>query len=203
MATKRSKNADTERLDEAHFEHAIKMLEPTDGTKAWTKKDACAYLGIAYNTTRLAALIQKYQEDKAKNKARRAEKRGTPATQAEIQYIVSSYLEGVPIDSIGASLYRGTTFVKAALFKYSVPIRQTAHSYFRPELVPEDACKDKFAIGEKVYSMRYDSLALIKSEYSPGVYAIYLLAEKWRQFAYQPNYELASLAHLKEAGISV
>ena len=203
MATKRSKNHDTERLEDNHFEHVIKMLEPADGTKAWTKKDACAYLGIAYNTTRLASLIQKYKEDKAKNKAKRAEKRGTPATLAEIQYIISSYLEGDPIDSIADSLYRGTTFVKAVLYRFAVPIRQAAHSYFRPEMVPEDACKDKFTVGEKVYSMRYDSLAVIRSEFSPGVYSIFLLADKWQQFAYQPSYELASLEHLKKAGISV
>ena len=201
MATKRTKNADTERLDPSNFEHVIKMLEPTDGSKAWTKKDACAYLGIAYNTTRLGTLIQKYKDDKEKDKARRAEKRGTPATLGEIQYIVSSYLEGAAVDSIANSLSRGTTFVKSILHRHSVPIRQAAHSYFRPSMVPDDACKDKFEIGEKVYSMRYDSLAVVKSEFSPGVYSIFLLAEKWQQFAYQPNYELASLEHLRKAGV--
>ena len=201
MATKRSKTADTERLDDAHFEHVIKMLEPAEGTKAWSKKDACAYLGIAYNTTRLGTLIQKYKDDKAREKARRAEKRGTPATQAEIQHTVSSYLEGATIDSIASSLYRGTTFIKAILHKYSVPIRQPAHSYFQPGLVPDEACKDKFAVGERVYSMRYDSLAEIKSEFSPGVYSIFLLGEKWMEFAYQPSYELASLEHLRKAGV--
>lgn len=201
MATKRSKSADTEKLDDAHFEHVIKMLEPTDGSKPWTKKDACAYLGITYNTTRLGTLIQKYKDDKEKEKARRAEKRGTPATPGEISFIVSTYLEGGAIDSIADSLYRGPTFVKAVLHKFSVPIRQAAHSYFRPGMVPDEACKDKFEIGEKVYSMRYDSLAIIKSEFSPGVYSIFLLSDKWLQFAYQPNYELASLEHLRKAGI--
>ena len=200
MATKRTKNQDTERLTDTNFEHVIRMLVSTDGTKAWTKKDACAYLGITYNTTRLASLIQKYQEDKAREKARRAEKRGTPATQGEIQYIVSSYLEGGTIDSIANSLYRGPAFIKSTLEKFSVPIRQSAHSYFRPGLVPDNACKDKFAIGERVYSMRYDSLAEIKSEFSPGVYSIFLLGEKWMEFAYQPNYELASLEHLRVLG---
>ena len=50
-------------LDDIHIEHVIKMLEkPADGTKAWTKKECCAYLGIAYNTTRLNTLIEKYKE---------------------------------------------------------------------------------------------------------------------------------------------
>jgi hypothetical protein len=197
MATKRVKNED-ERLDDAHMDHVIKMLEPTDGTKAWTKKECCAYLGITYNTTRLGTLIEKYKERKAADAARRAEKRGKPATDGEIAYIISSYLEGGTIDSISSALYRGSTFVRSILDRFSVPIRNTSHSYFRPGLVPEEAIRTKFTVGEVVYSMRYDSLAKIRSEFSPGVYAIYLMSEKQQQFAYQPAEELASLEHLKK-----
>ena len=203
MATKRTKNADNERLDSASIERVIKLLEPTDGSKPGTKKDACAILGITYNTTRLGNIVEKYKADKERDAARRAEKRGKPATETEINYVISSYLEGETIESICNSLYRGNSFVKGILFRYAVPIRQPAHSYFRPELVPDDACKDSFALNEKVYSMRYDSLAIVKSEFSPGVYCLFLLSEKWRQYCYQPAIELASLDHLRKMGINV
>jgi hypothetical protein len=202
MATRRTKNSESERLDDASIERVIALLEPKEG-KAGTKKDACAILGIAYNTSRLGSLIEKYKENKAKEAARRAEKRGTPASKQEVNYVITAYLEGTPVDTIASALYRGTTFVKSILATYAVPIRQSAHSYFKPELVPDEACRDRFNIGERVYSMRYDSLAVIKSEFSPGVYSMFLLADKWQQFAYQPAYELASLEHLRKAGIEV
>jgi hypothetical protein len=203
MATRRTKNADSERLDDASLERVIALLEPKDGSKPGTKKDACAILGIAYNTTRLTSLIEKYKENKARDAARRAEKRGKPATEAEISYVISSYLEGSTVEAISNSLFRGPAFVKAILYRYSVPTRQSAHSYFKPEMVPEAAMRDTFAVGEKVYSMRYDSLAEIKSEFSPGVYSLFLLSEKWKQFCYQPAYELASLEHIRKMGIAI
>ena len=203
MATRKSKNQDQERLDPASMERVIALLEPQDGSKPGTKKDACQILGITYNTTRLTSLIEKYKEAKATEKARRAERRGKPATPVEISYTISSYLEGETVESISSSLYRSSGFVKSILETYHVPIRQAAHSYFRPGLVPDQAMRDTFKVGEKVYSMRYDSLAEVRSEFKPGVYCLFLLAEKWKQFCYQPSYELASLEHLASAGVKL
>ena len=150
MATKRLKDVDNERLSETNLNHVIKMLEkPAEGTKAWTKKECCAYLGIAYNTTRLGTLIEKHKEAKLRESTKRAEKRGTPATPAEISYTIQEYLEGATVDSISDSLFRGPTFFKGILVKYGVPLRNVPHDYFKPELVPEDAMRDSFAIGEK------------------------------------------------------
>lgn len=201
MATRKPK--DDEKLDDANMERVIKFLEPKDGTKPGTKKDACQILNITYNTTRLGNLIEKYKERKAKEAERRAEKRGKPATQAEIQYVIQSYLEGDTVDGISKALYRSSNFVTTILHRYSVPIRQSAHSYFRPELVPDDAVRESFDINEKVYSMRYDSLARIDKEFAKGVYRIYLLSDKWLEYAYQPAEELASLDHLRKIGINV
>jgi hypothetical protein len=197
MATKRTKN-ENERLDDASIERVIKHLE-----EKGTKKDACAILNISYNTVRLGNILDKYVARKADEAKRRAEKRGKPATPAEITYTIQAYLEGSTVEAISSSLYRSASFVKTILTKYAVPIRQSAHSYFRPELVPEDAMRPTFKVGEKVYSMRYDSLADIRSEFKPGIYCIFLLGEKWQQFAYQPAEELASLEHLKEVGINL
>jgi len=198
MATRRTKNADTERLDATHIERVIEHLE-----NKGTKKDACNILNIAYNTSRLDKLIEKYKTDKERDAAKRAEKRGKPASSAEIAYAIQAYLEGDTIDSISTALFRGATFVNSILDSYGVPRRQSAHSYFRPELVPDAAVRDRFAVGEKVYSMRYDSLASIEKELSEGVYRIYLLSDKWREFAHQEAAELASLEHLRKAGVDV
>lgn len=202
MAIKRSKNADTERLDATHIERVLELLEPKEG-KPGTKKDACQILGIAYNTTRLATILEKYKTDRLREAEKRAEKRGKPATSTEIIYVIQAYLEGDTLDSISNALFRSSSFVNSILNIYAVPRRQSAHSYFRPELVPDEACRNEFKVGEKVYSMRYDSLASIEKEISKGVYRIYLLSDKWREFAHQEAAELASLEHLKKVGVIV
>lgn len=204
MATK---NTD-ERLDEAHMERVIAALEPENGAKAITKKEACNILGIAYNTTRLASLIEKYKESKARDAKRRAELRGKPATSDEVNYIISSYLEGSTIDAISHSTFRSSSFIRRILEQYSVPLRATSYDYFNPGGVPTEAARTRFEIGEVVYSARYDSLARIDSEqvdkrYLGYIYRIYLLAEKWQQSAYTEAYELASLEHLRKIGIKL
>lgn len=205
MATRRSKNEE-ERLDDASIERVIELLEPKEG-KPGTKKEACQILGIAYNVTRLAKIIEDYKKAKAREAERRAALRGKPATNDEIVFVISEYLEGATIDSITKSTYRPVNFVKSILEKNAVPIRATSHDYFRPELIPEGAVRDRFAVGERVYSARYDSIAEVEKE-SKGkngewVYRIWLLAEKWKQYAYQPVEELASLEHLRAIGVKV
>lgn len=200
MATKKS---DSERLDAAHMERVISLLEPKDGTKSITKKEACNILNITYNTTRLGSLIEKYKEGKARDAAKRAEKRGKPATEAEITYAIQSYLEGSTVDSISNSLYRGANFVNTILEQFSVPRRKVGHSYFRPALIPDAATRSEYKIGEKVWAARYDCLAKIEGIFKPGQYRIYLLDEKHSQYAYQPAEELASLEHLRKIGVNV
>jgi hypothetical protein len=203
MATRKSKSSDSERLDDAHMERVISLLEPKDQSKPITKKEACQILNITYNTTRLGALIEKYKDNKARDAAKRAEKRGKPATEAEIQYAIQSYLEGETVDAISKSLYRGPTFINSILDNCGVPRRQSAHSYFKPTLIPEACMRESFKVGEKVYSARYDSLAVIEGIFKPGQYRIYLLNERHSQYAYQPAEELASLDHLRKLGVNV
>ena len=172
-----------------------------------TKKDACAILGIAYNTTRLDTLIEKYLEKNARDASRRAALRGKPATQDEIVYAIQEYLEGSPIDAISKATYRGPAFIKAILEKYDVPVRKSSSDYYNPELIPDGAVRDRFAIGEVVYSAKYDSTARIDSEHLHEkygwIYRVYLLAEKWQQSAWQECYELASLEHLRKLGVRI
>ena len=203
MATRKTR-AEIERLDDASMEKVIAALEQE---KPITKKAACEMLAIAYNTTRLGTLIEKYKEAKARDSARRAKLRGTPATAEEITYVIQEYLEGSTIDALTKSTFRPANFIKHILEKYSVPIRATSHDYFKPELIPEGAMRDRFPIDEKVYSARYDSMAVIEAEQphksEEWVYRIWLLSERWLEYAYQPANELASLEHLRTLGVRV
>ena len=205
MARKRSE-LEEELMTEANIIRVIKLLEPQEG-KAITKKDACQILGMAYNTTRLATIIEDFKKKQERTAQRKAELRGKPATQDEIVYIISEYLNGETVDAISKNTYRGPAFIKQILENNDVPIRQTSHDYFRPELIPDGATRERFKIGEVVYSARYDSIARIdmeqKSDKYGFIYRIWLLAEKWKQSAYQEAYELASLEHLRQIGVRV
>lgn len=202
MATRANK--ENELLTPANLDRVIAGFE---ATPKMTKKDACAILGIAYNTTRLDNLIVAYQEKNARDAARRAALRGKPATQDEIVYVIQEYLEGSPVDAISKATYRGPAFIKAILEKYNVPVRTSSASYFSPELIPDGAVRDRFAVGEVVYSAKYDSTARIDAEQSHPrygwIYRVYLLAEKWQQSAWQECYELASLEHLRKLGVRI
>lgn len=207
MARKRSE-LEEELMTDANIARVIRLLEPTEeGAKPITKKDACSILGMAYNTTRLAAVIQQYKDKQARDKKFRQEKRGKPITTQELQYIISEYLSGEPIDAISKSTYRSVGMVKQVLEQNAVPLRVMGHSYFSPQLIPDGATRDRFKVGEVVYSARYDVLAKISGELKQcekhgWVYSLWLKG-KWQQFAYQPAYELASLEHLRELGVPV
>lgn len=207
MATRRTKSSDLEKLDPQNLDKVIALLEPEDG-KPISKKDACAMLCIAYNTTRLASLIEKHKEKKLAVAARRAALRGKPATTQETQFIISSYLEGDTVSSLAERTYRSVGLITQILENHSVPIRAKAHDYFRPELIPEAAMRDRFKVGEVVYSARYDSTARIDGELENSskhgwVYRLWLMSDKWKEYCYQPASELASLQHLRVLGVQI
>lgn len=209
MARGRKASVDTEKLTDTNIARVIGLLNPIEGSteKPITKKNACEILGIAYNTTRLGTIISQYEERIARDKAKRAEKRGKRATAEEISYAIQEYLNGETIDSISKSLYRSPAMIKNILLENSVPIRQSSHNYFKPELIPDGAVKERFKVGDIVYSARYDSTAKIEAESEHKVYGwvyrIWLLSDAWKQYANQPACELASLDHLKELGVTV
>ena len=195
-------------MTDANIAKVIRLLDPQEeGVKPITKKDACQILGMSYNTVRLSNVIEEYKERKAKDAKRRAELRGKPATKDEICYVISEYLGGETIQALSKITHRGPQFIKDILESNSVPIRVPGHSYFRPELIPDGAVRERFKLGEKVYSARYDSIAVIdtekKSDPYGWVYRIWLPGESLNQYAYQPAYELASLQHLVELGVAL
>lgn len=198
MANKKTKNGENEKLDFNNVERVIKLLEAKPPI---TKKAACEILNIAYNTARLDKILEKHREGVERDKKLRAQKRGTPATKEEVSYIAKSYLNGESVESISSSLHRPSTLVTQVLDTYGVPRRQRAHNYFKPLLIPEACVRTEFKTGERVYSARYDSLCVVEAELKhkdEKCYRIWLLGDRWQQYACQPASELASLEHLKE-----
>jgi transposase len=198
------KASDHEDLSEPTIKRVIEALAHIPPC---TKKHACEMLNISYNTSRLAKIIEQYEEKVAYRTMRRAEKRGKSATPDEIQTVATEYLEGKGITEIAQMLFRSTAFIKSIIAQYGVPTRQSSKNYFTPELIPDRAVRERFAVGEGVYSARYDCYATIKSEelHKSGeyVYRIFLEEEDSQMFAYQPASELASLQHLRDLGIKL
>ena len=208
MATRKRSVTEEEMMTGANIAKVIRLLEPTEeGKKPITKKDACAMLGMAYNTTRLGTIIEEYKQKQVRISDRKSQLRGKPATQEEKVYIISEYLNGETVDAISKMTYRSSRFIKDVLEGNSVPIRVPGSSYFNPELIPDNAVRERFKIGEVVYSSRYDSTARIDAEQKTSkhgfVYRVWLLAEKWQQNAYQEAAELASLEHLRQMGVRI
>lgn len=208
MPIKRKRSASEEELmTDSNISKVIKLLEPQEqGAKPITKKDACQMLGMSYNTTRLATIIDQFKQKQARTAQRKAELRGKPITQNETVYIISEYLNGETVESISKTTYRSSGLIRKVLEDNAVPLRVTGHSYFKPELIPEASIRTRFNLGEVVYSARYDSPAKIDAEQETKhgfVYRIWLLSDKWMQFAYQEATELASLEHLRQLGVKI
>lgn len=207
MARKRKTELEEERMTDSNLSRVIRLLEPEEGKKPITKKDACQMLGMAYNTTRLGTIIEQFKERQRRTAEQRAKLRGKAVTKDEKIFIIQEYLTGSTIDAITKSTYRGVTIVKQVLDEYSVPLRIPGQNYFNPQLIPDGAARDKFEVGEVVWSARYGSLAKIYSEkLDPKhghIYHMWLMDDKWRQYCWQPYYELASLQQIRELGVQV
>lgn len=206
MAKKRTQS-EQEKMTDTNIQRVIGLLEPKlAGVKPITKKDACQILGMAYNTSRLDNILQQFKDKQKRDSERRAALRGKPATKDEISFVIKEYLEGATVESISRSTYRGVEFIKRVLDDYHIPKRNSSHDYFHPQLIPEGAMRDKFEVGEVVYSARYDSTAKVLSEQAHPtfgwVYKLWLTNERWLQYAFQPACELASLKHLQELGVA-
>jgi hypothetical protein len=207
MARKRKTELEEERMTDSNLSRVIRLLEPEDGKKPITKKDACQMLGMAYNTTRLGTIIEQFKERQRRTAEQRAKLRGKAVTKDEKIFIIQEYLSGATIDAITKSTYRGVTIIKQVLDEYSVPLRIPGQNYFNPQLIPDGATRDRFEVGEVVWSARYGSLAKIHSEkLDPKhghIYHMWLMDDKWRQYCWQPHYELASLQQIRDLGVQV
>lgn len=191
MARGRVKIKEGEDLSETTIERVKEAL-----ANGCTKKDACAMLNIAYNTTRLNKIIEGYDENKAYRAERRKAVRGTPISTVEKASMVKMYLEGESLTSISDSTFRSTAIIKRVLKSYNVPLRDASNNYHNPVFIDGDY-KEDFEPGDLVYSARYNCPAYIDKymgEHSQhgSYFRIYLIGEH-SQYAVQPFYELADL----------
>jgi hypothetical protein len=203
MLKKRIKVKDEENLSDANIRKVIALLE---AEKPITKKDACILLNISYNTTRLGTIVENYKAEQVVRKELRAKRRGKAPTNDEISTVITSYLEGDPIYKIAERVYRPTLFVKNVLNSYGIPVKIPGADFFHDvPLIPEISVREKFNVGEVVYSARYHNLATIKNIFidkkNQECYSLFIHGEDNQFRAYQPAYELASLEHLKPLGI--
>lgn len=202
---KRVKRRDGENLTDDNIKKVIELLEQE---KPITKKEACETLNISYNTTRLGSIIDNFKVKKTKEAEFRARNRGKPPTEDEIRAVIEGSLSGETVTDIANRLYRPYYFVKNVLNTHSVPQRVVGGEYFHGvPLLPEATQKEDFEVGEKVFSARYQSLAVIKGFFigknGDKAYKIYLLDDNCQHYAYQPWWELASIEHLKQFGVTL
>ena len=164
MRTKKHEN-----LTQANITKVIELLNPTDGSKPITKKEACGILNIAYNTTRLGNIISEHLETMEFRARRKAQNKGKAATKKEITDAVAGYLEGMTVADIAKSLYRSPAFVKGIIERIGVP-QKLAHTDYegrRTALLPDQCMSDEFAEGEKIWAIRQNYPAIVQRELKP------------------------------------
>lgn len=161
MRTKKHEN-----LTQANISKVIELLNPTDGSKPITKKEACAILNIAYNTTRLGNIISEYHEMAEFRALRKAQNKGKAATEAEIRDTVKMYLEGDNVSEIAKSLYRSPAFIKGIIDKLGVPqkLSHTDYEGRRNAILPDQCVAEEFEVGEKIWAVRENYPAIVQRE---------------------------------------
>ena len=144
------------------------MKAPAVGsTKPISKKEACAILKIAYNTTRLEKIIEEYHDTKQYRKRRRESLRGTLATRDEIADTIQSQLRGDPITDTSKRLYRSVPFLRNIINKVGIPSRGSNElERSTTAELPEQCLADEFRVGDIVWSAKYHCAAKVKAEYS-------------------------------------
>ena len=162
---RQTRKRDHEKLDEANLNRVIELLE---GEKPITKKVACEMLNISYNTTRLGSIIAEHKDIIEYRATRKAQNRGKRATDPEKKDAIERYLDGQAISEIAQGMYRSTTFIRNLIDNIGVPqkVAKSELSVYRNKtpMLPEQCVADSFEINERVWSARYNSIAIIKNE---------------------------------------
>jgi len=161
------KKKEWENLSPSNIEKVITLLNPQDGARPITKKEACAILNISYNTARLSSIIDEYLGHKEYVQLRKSQNRGKPATDMEISEVIRDYLSGDSIAAIAKSLYRSSGFVKSIVERVGIPSRGVSkEERLSVSYLPEECVAEEFAPGEIVWSARHHAPAEIRYELS-------------------------------------
>lgn len=161
------KKKEYENITPENVQKVKDLLNPLDGSKPITKKEACSILNISYNTARLSKIIEDYDEQAAYVQLRKSQNRGKAANQMEISEVIRDYLSGDSIAAIAKSLYRSSGFVKSIVEKVGIPSRGVSKEE-RAEVgyLPEECVAEDFVEGQIVWSARHHAPAEIRYELS-------------------------------------
>ena len=161
------KKRDYENLTPENVQKVKELLNPQDGSKPITKKDACSMLNISYNTARLSKIIEDYDEQAAYVQLRKSQNRGKAATNQEIAEVIRDYLSGDSVAAIAKSLFRSSGFVKSIVERVGIPSRGVSKEERSiVGYLPEECVAEDFAPGEIVWSARHHAPAEIRYELS-------------------------------------
>ena len=224
---RQTRKREHEKLDEANLNRVIELLE---GDSPITKKVACEMPNISYNTTRLGSIIAEHKDIIEYRAKRKAQNRGRKATDLEKRDAIERYLDGQTISEISKGLFRSTTFVRNLIDNIGVPQKITKSemsSYqWRTPMLPEQCVVEEFETDERVWSAKYNTIAIIKKEatahstnyvekYGAKCYQIFVITMTdfdtkyfgWQKvggfWSHALAYDLGSLRHLKEYGIDI
>lgn len=190
--------------NEALIPQVIKMLE--DGA---TKKAACETLGIAYNTKRLADIIEKYQSDKEESALRRKQKRGTPIQGVELENIIEGYLVlDLSFDHLSKRFYRPVEAIRMALWRCGALLKTTEKANpLWPSQMPDECYKhgeaDEFSVGQLVWVAGYGCLGEIRKYHGNGQYRVYLMDRDLHRNVNFNWWDLGDLSHLEKLGVNL
>ena len=221
MAIRKKKQ---EKLD---YDNIQRVSDALSSTTPVTKKEACEMLNISYNTTRLNRILEDFNDTMTHRATRKAQLKGTKATDMEIKQVIESYLNEQPISEIAQGMYRSSTFVKNIINRTGVPLKRPKTEQgmkHKIGFLPEECVSETFEPGEKVWCARHDLPAIIKREqiashnfekYASKCYLIYVIEltnfespyfgfQKIGGFySHQLACDLGSLKHLEKYGAEI
>lgn len=156
-----AKTSTTTELDDNRIRQAIWMLNH----KGATKKAACEFIGIAYNTKRLEKIIEEYSNKVEREKELRAKNKNKSFTKLEIDAIIKDYVSGSAISNISKSLFVSDYKIKKVLTENNVPLRSRGKK--KPAITEhvEQDLDVKFKVGDKVFYAKQSSFAIVQKVY--------------------------------------
>lgn len=212
---RRIKKQEGELLDD---DHILKVMAHLEG--GGTKKEAYEILNIKANPTRLARIIEEYEERQQLNQKLRKANRGKPASDIEINQIIQASLDGETLTSLADDLYRPIDFIKRVIDGVGIPQKLPGNWYDRryKTSIPDQCISDSFSLYEIVWSNHYNGLAIVlePGEATTHIYVIEKVEEEpsfsingkvytgyGGRHAWQRNEELGSLKHLEKYGVNL
>lgn len=149
-----------EEISEAKIRQVIWMIKAGK-----TKKACCEHLGIAYNTKRLAKIVEDFHEKQEREKRLKKAAQKKIFTKQEKQGIAKAYLNGESQSAIAKQYYISPQRVKNILVEMNVPIRgRGKNSQAKVDHVVQDL-EVKFKKDDKVFIPKYNCFGIVNKVY--------------------------------------